>query len=357
VPLPVADLNGDAHLDALDLALVTAFATSSITCLPQFPAAATPFSLRMVAAAATLPNPTQYFFYTPEQNLLSHTDIHAGGGTPSIAVDYIWFAGMPVAQESLTTAATGYTFADHLGTPFLQTTTNGTPTWRADLEPYGEVWRLRTGNAADQRLRFPGQEYDEQTPERAYNIFRWYRGGWGRYTQPDPLGITTSLNVFAYTDGRPLSFSDPLGLLSVGSSCLDCKCKGKVFDAVKDFNNFFKPGWGTKQPKCKKALMMMAKKYKPAAPFDSYTPLTCASYFHKDMTVQCSKYDTGNFGGPPSPLFFNSKKVWLQPNACHQPPGDLVNTLLHEILHNCGAPDENLAKDKVAYEVADACFP
>jgi hypothetical protein len=168
VPRPVADLNADTRVDALDLALVTAYATSSITCLPQFPAAATSFaSLRSVAASATLPNPTQYFFYTPEKNLLSHTGIHAGGGTPSIAIDYIWFAGMPVAQETLTPATTTFTFPDHLGTPFLQTTIEGTPTWRVDLEPYGDVWSMRAGHAAAQRLRFPGQEYDEQTPERS----------------------------------------------------------------------------------------------------------------------------------------------------------------------------------------------
>ncbi|HEY0158972.1 MAG TPA: RHS repeat-associated core domain-containing protein, partial [Thermoanaerobaculia bacterium] len=214
VPLPVADLNGDSRVDALDLALVTAYATSSITCLPQFPTATTPFaSLRSVTAAATLPNPTQYFFYTPEKNLLSHTDIHAGGGTPSIAIDYIWFAGMPVAQETLTTATTNFTFADHLGTPFLQTSTNGTTTWRADLEPYGDVWSMRTGDAPDQRLRFPGQEYDEQTPERAYNIFRWYRARWGRYTQRDPIVRMAALAPYEYAGNAPTVWTDPLGLL------------------------------------------------------------------------------------------------------------------------------------------------
>lgn len=24
--------------------------------------------------------------------------------------------------------------------------------------------------------------------EENYNVFRWYRAGWGRYTQADPLG-------------------------------------------------------------------------------------------------------------------------------------------------------------------------
>lgn len=49
----------------------------------------------------------------------------------------------------------------------------------------------------------------------AYNIFRWYRAGWGRYTQADPIGVTQFQNLFAYVAGNPLSFIDPLGLFAV----------------------------------------------------------------------------------------------------------------------------------------------
>ena len=59
--------------------------------------------------------------------------------------------------------------------------------WRIEAEPFGTTWRTRTGAAADQRLRFPGQEFDAQSPERGYNVFRWYRQGWGRYAQSDPI--------------------------------------------------------------------------------------------------------------------------------------------------------------------------
>src|SRR6185436_17377620 len=40
---------------------------------------------------------------------------------------------------------------------------------------------------------------------------RWYRSDWGRYTQADPLGLSATNNVFAYVDGSPVNFVDPLG--------------------------------------------------------------------------------------------------------------------------------------------------
>lgn len=49
----------------------------------------------------------------------------------------------------------------------------------------------------------------------ACNIFRWYRAGWGQYTQPDPIGLRGGNNLYAYGDGSPSNFSDPKGLASV----------------------------------------------------------------------------------------------------------------------------------------------
>ena len=49
---------------------------------------------------------------------------------------------------------------------------------------------MRTGDS-HQPLRLPGQEAEQLNlgpngmTERSYNIFRWYRGGWGRYSQGD----------------------------------------------------------------------------------------------------------------------------------------------------------------------------
>src|ERR1043165_5621909 len=84
---------------------------------------------------------------------------------------------------------TFYTFTDHLGTPLIQTDPTAAIVWRAEHEPYGNVYLMRKGSRADQPLRFPGQEAAMawEGSEENYNVFRWYRAGWGRYTSADPI--------------------------------------------------------------------------------------------------------------------------------------------------------------------------
>lgn len=48
--------------------------------------------------------------------------------------------------------------------------------------------------------------------ERFYNIFRWYRSDWTRYTQADPIGLSGGLNVFSYAIANPVMATDPNGL-------------------------------------------------------------------------------------------------------------------------------------------------
>ena len=243
VPQAVADLNGDGTVDALDLSLLGAFSAHTITCLPQFssPGSVFGFAAATVSPTQTAQNPTQYFFYTPEKSLLSQTEIKAAGGTPQIAVDYLWFNGHPVAQERVSTSETRLTFTDHLGTPFLQASATGAPMWRAEYDPYGAVWTMRTGASADERLRFPGQEFDEQSPEREYNIFRWYRLGWGRYTQADRWFLEQPLYSYAWSNpidgfdktGQVTIKTGPVNIHKVDDSTVYRECKVSLGGGLK----------------------------------------------------------------------------------------------------------------------------
>jgi uncharacterized protein RhaS with RHS repeats len=98
-------------------------------------------------------------------------------GAPAIAYEYIWFDGHPVAQADAG-GATHWTFTDHLGTPLLLTNSDASTYWRAEYEPFGAVYALRSADV-HQPLRFPGQEAEQLNlgangvTEREYNVFRW----------------------------------------------------------------------------------------------------------------------------------------------------------------------------------------
>lgn len=170
--------------------------------------------------------PVDYYFYSPEFSLLSEGYALTNFNSPTITftTDYIWFNGQPVAQENLgTSPTTRFTFVDHLGTPIIQTDTAGTVTWQVEYEPFGSalIFRTTSGSSVYQPLRFPGQElapFNEGSTEQTYNIFRWYRAGWGRYTQPDPIRpiLPEMPNAdYGYASGNPIALTDPLGLYSI----------------------------------------------------------------------------------------------------------------------------------------------
>jgi RHS repeat-associated protein len=155
--------------------------------------------------------------YSPELQLLAVTNDDAP--IPSPKHEFIWFGGVPLAQVSPAFSGLAHWYLnDHLGTPILQTNASSDVVWRAEYEPYGDVWTLRVPGepAFEQPLRFPGQEAAmtwEGTEER-YNIFRWYRSGWGRYTQADPIGLVG--REYPYASNNPILHTDMLGLRDTG---------------------------------------------------------------------------------------------------------------------------------------------
>lgn len=152
----------------------------------------------------------RYSIYSPALQLLAGTAT-TSSSAPPIAHEYIWFGGEPLAQVETTTGAVHWYFNDHLGAPVLTTSSTGSIDWRVEREPYGERYATRVGADRHQPLGLPGQEYDGSS-DRQYNIFRWYRPGWGRYTQADPIGLKGGSHLYAYGGDAPLTHIDPLGL-------------------------------------------------------------------------------------------------------------------------------------------------
>ncbi|MEN8163634.1 MAG: RHS repeat-associated core domain-containing protein [Acidobacteriota bacterium] len=121
-----------------------------------------------------------------------------------------------VKQSPGETPNLSFVIGDHLGYPEMVIDTTGTVTWTADHLPFGQVY-AETNPDNDPGLRYPGQWTVPEAeglglPEMYYNVFRWYRGGWGRYLQADPIGLQGGVNLFVYVGGNPVGAIDPLGL-------------------------------------------------------------------------------------------------------------------------------------------------
>lgn len=208
-----------------DRALTTSFAQDHALEADTVAPSGTVIGMEAAVAAAPPGPPKRHFIYSPEMNLLAESEL-AWPRDKAILYEYVWFNGHPVAQVDGGTV-THWTFTDHLGTPLIQTTASQTVWWRAEYEPYGKVFSLLSSDQ-HQPLRLPGQEAEQLNlgmngaTERFYNIFRWYRPAWGRYTQPDPLSriapawlaSSYSSQLYGYAENNPLLFRDPLGLVA-----------------------------------------------------------------------------------------------------------------------------------------------
>ena len=98
---------------------------------------------------------------------------------------------------------------DLVGTPTELLTLDGDIAWQQRITLWG-LPATRSATSVDCPLRFPGQYADAETGWY-YNHFRHYDPRTGRYTAPDPLGLSPSPNPTAYVP-NPTALADPLGL-------------------------------------------------------------------------------------------------------------------------------------------------
>lgn len=140
------------------------------------------------------------------------------GGTGALTEEIVWLGDIPLATLRPKTGGgvqIYYIHSDHLNTPRLITDEGNVARWRWDAEPFGGGVvndSLAGAGVFTFDLRFPGQMYLAET-ELHYNYYRdGYDPATGRYTQSDPIGLAGGVNSYAYVEGDPLNWADPLGL-------------------------------------------------------------------------------------------------------------------------------------------------
>jgi RHS repeat-associated protein len=157
-------------------------------------------------------------------------------GSGAVQRDYIWLDDMPVALAAYAglTPTLYYIHTDHSGTPRKMTDGSANIVWDNLSDPFGNSMATRGTNwgAANwgvfnwasvmlslSNLRFPGQYFDSETGY-SQNGYRDYDSSIGRYVQSDPIGLSGGVNTYAYVNGNPIRYVDPLGLAPRGTEVL-----------------------------------------------------------------------------------------------------------------------------------------
>jgi RHS repeat-associated protein len=151
-------------------------------------------------------------------SLLSEYD---AAGTRTKRYAYLTGDQSPIQLQDAN--GTYYLHTDGLA-PRLLTNSAAVVVWRARYDAFGqaiiEADPDGNGTAIVSNLRFPGQYFDAETGLH-YNYFRSYDPALGRYIESDPIGYFGGSNVYAYGEGNPLIWIDPLGLGTCGTGTSD----------------------------------------------------------------------------------------------------------------------------------------
>ena len=159
------------------------------------------FGQRLVKVGAV--TGTTLYQYDRAGHLLEETDDQ---GSP--LVDYIYLGDTPVAALAPNEGKVYFLHTDRLDTPQIATDSSQTAVWAASYGPFGEM--TTTPGLIVQNLRLPGQEFDIDTGLN-HNGARDYVPAWGRYLQPDPIGLAGGLNAYAYARANPVNTVDRTG--------------------------------------------------------------------------------------------------------------------------------------------------
>jgi RHS repeat-associated protein len=318
-----------------------------------------------MATAFTSSDRRRYSFYTPELQLMSETG-YSTAAAPPIAYDYVWFNGEPLAQVETATGTIHYYFNDHLGAPILQTDASGAVVWRVERDPYGERFATRVGSERHQPLGLPGQEHDASS-DRQYNIFRWYRAGWGRYTQVDPRGLGQTERhaislLYGYGENNPGLFRDPLGLYVISPNCnssfcgpmdlAGCsnaprtgQCIDQLFKAMRDHV--------TRNQACRRAI---EENGVHVGDFMNHSTRGYRGYGGESLILECNAQACDpSSGGVRNPHYDPGFRRIQVCSSLFQGTDftDASQSLMHEVLHHVGVNDRSAAQDNILR----TCYP
>lgn len=162
----------------------------------------------LAKTAKTVTSQTKYIdkYYQVDQNGKTQVNIYLG-------------------DEKIASLDSGGNFSfpivDHLGSPTIITDTKGQIVATNDYRAFGSL-PTSTSMAGSNRYKYTGKELDAEN-NLEYFGQRYYDAILGRFTSIDPmllknpskfLADVQSLNSYAYAKNNPITFFDPVGLLT-----------------------------------------------------------------------------------------------------------------------------------------------
>jgi RHS repeat-associated protein len=127
-----------------------------------------------------------------------------------------WYAyglGSNDVLSQITVGGSRATMVPDIQGSVLATLDSGTGAFaRQNYLPYGKSF----SNSIPGTFGYTGQRIDAESGPYDYRA-RMYHTGWGRFLQPDPIGLAGGKNLYAYVENDPLNNVDPSGLASDGS--------------------------------------------------------------------------------------------------------------------------------------------
>ena len=224
---------------------------------------------------------------------------------------------------------------DSLGSTVALLDNTQMPTDTFTYWPYGEV-ASRTGTTPTP-FQFVGTAgYRQDRASKTYVRARYLDTQQGRWLTEDPLGEKGDLNLYAYTLECPTSHIDPSGLLTVivDPSCHKPPYSGHgIVRKVRQLCSKLlrNPSCGQICGDWKHTYQCLKKQCSSTVVIHCLTDkqCNCNCPLQPGKKCGCSVTPGGSVGLCPSGA--------TQPGGC----GCLQNTILHEMVHNCGQTGES----------------